>query len=164
MKLREGKDFTPVCDSVHGEGWIPVCNGQGGLCIPACKGVGVPASRFKGGRQPGQTPPEQTSQPEMTMEAGGKHSTGMHSCQRGGRHPCPLDLLLYCIVKQYFVALETECLHLNSCPFPPGCHNKMWSSQTTWGKNSPEWLRLSYLLWGQRGNTRARYRHWEFDS
>ena len=41
--------YTCLWFCSRGGGWIPVCNGQGGLCIHACKGVGVPASRCKGG-------------------------------------------------------------------------------------------------------------------
>ena len=59
-KLREGNVFTPVCHSVHGwGGW---------------DGVSDSASR-------GWIPPWADTPPvEMTIEAGGTHPTGMHSC------------------------------------------------------------------------------------
>ena len=79
-KLREGNVFTPVCHSVH-KGRVSA-SGSGGGCLPLGPG---------GVHPPGQTPPRQTPPwadthlgrhppVEMTIEAGGTHPTGMHSC------------------------------------------------------------------------------------
>ena len=60
-KSREGNVFTPVCHSVHG--W-----GGGGVFASASRGWIPPWT---------DNPPPPV---EMTIEAGGTHPTGMHSC------------------------------------------------------------------------------------
>ena len=95
--LWEGNIFTPVCDSVHmregcvsqhevgKEVYIVACNGQpGGVCLWAWVGSGSGRGSASGSVHPqadtpGQTP-SWTETPEITIEVGGTHPNGMHSC------------------------------------------------------------------------------------
>ena len=83
--LRKSNVFTSVCQEFcRGWGGIPACTGRGGVCIPACTGLGVciPVCNMQGGcgrHPPGQTPSRQIP-PRTATAADGTHPTGMHSC------------------------------------------------------------------------------------
>ena len=80
--LGQGHVFTPVCDSVHGEG----------VSAPLHAGIHTPLGRHpQTDSPPGQTPAKgetlqaDTHPPDTTrygQQAGSMHPTGMHTCYK----------------------------------------------------------------------------------
>ena len=107
-KLQEGNVFTPVSHSVHG----------GGVCLWV-QGATRPTTLWA------DTPPPQI---ETTIEAGGTHPTGMHSC-------------IFMSISSRLVVVSKLVVILPSLRFSHSIHSWFYTLRSQSAKNN-EWKKL----------------------